>query len=226
MKKDKKYYVMPIDYSVAKEFIVKHHPKHNCGTSATFCYGLFKEDSNGLFGVGSSLEGVIMYSFPWGSRVKSSVFKGTFDYDVLELHRMSVQTSNNDYWCRYLLSKSIEFISESNKNIKCILIFDENDNNSVIYSLAGFLPYGKQTIGKKRFIKFLAETYAEELDIFDSFKYNISDLDIDVDTTLRCLKYIWENHKELKLGELLDINNLSNVGFINEIKNAYGMYTL
>lgn len=221
MKNNDNYYVMPIEFSIAKDFISDNSSKKNCSKNAVFCYGLFKNSSNGLFGVDGSLEGVVMYNFPWGSRIKSSIFNSSFDGEILEMHRICLKSSNSIENYMLLVSKSVENIEETYKNVKCVLVFDNNENNETAYLLSGFFPCGKSRVNKRRYIRFIVDDWDSVSYVLNSCKYDINELDIDIDTTLKCLKLVWEEHKEMKLGELFGTKGLTNLVFINWIKSMH-----
>lgn len=122
-----KFEVRPIEKSVAKNIIVKHHYSKQW-TKVTYALGLFhKTDNEHKFfgGINEELIGVICYGDPIGRNCGGSISDLLGRDEVMELVRLFVF---DGYGCNiesWFVGKSFEWLKENAKQIRALISYSD-----------------------------------------------------------------------------------------------------
>ena len=136
------YVVKQIKFSLARDYIKKHHYSHGCHNGASPCFGLFDNDD---------LIGVLMFATPCSEAVRASVFGSEYKDRVTELHRLhilDVTPKNTESW---FIARCLKELKRVKPHIWAVLSFADTTegHEGVIYKATNAFRLG--STGKAKF---------------------------------------------------------------------------
>lgn len=139
------FFIEPVSKSVANRMIIKYHYSHRT-TSNRYSFGLYHKNDKHI--IGFELVGVIIYGYPVGRRVGTSICDGIGNKNVLELTRLYIHDGYGKNIESYFISQTIKEIKKLDDKIKIIISYSdpEQDHLGIIYQATNFYYQGNNTM--------------------------------------------------------------------------------
>lgn len=139
------FFIEQIGKSVANEMIIKYHYSHKA-TSNRYSFGLYYKDITEF--IGFKLVGVIIYGYPVGRQVGTSICEYINNKNVLELTRLYIHDGYGKNIESYFISQTIKKIKKLDDKIKIIISYSDPEQNhlGIIYQATNFYYQGNNTM--------------------------------------------------------------------------------
>lgn len=140
-----KFFIESISKKVANEMIIKYHYSHKA-TSNRYSFGLYYKDETEF--IGFKLIGVIIYGYPIGRQVGTSICDMIGNKNVLELTRLYIHDGYGKNIESYFISKTIHMVKKLDNNIKIIISYSDPEQKhlGIIYQATNFYYQGNNTM--------------------------------------------------------------------------------
>jgi hypothetical protein len=139
------FFIEQMSKDVANEMIIKYHYSHKA-TSNRYSFGLYHKNNTEF--IGFKLVGTIIYGYPVGRRVGTSICDTIGNKNVLELTRLYIHDEYGKNIESHFISQTIKKIKKLDDKIKIIISYSDPEQNhlGIIYQATNFYYQGNNTM--------------------------------------------------------------------------------